>query len=617
MNILLWVLQVLAAFLYGASGVMKVFLFDKVSKDVPSFGALPRGAWMALGLLELVCTVGLIVPAAFHWQPALTEIAAAVLAIESLVFIVVHAKYGEITPIVMSGALGLLMAFIAYGRMVLSPISRGTIEARPVARTTLPACARRNLAMPSLWVSVRLRRLAASSLLALALPFAAQDAEPVTRETREARQYELAQLKPLFDKCYEAGSDYYKNGWRSEALWCFERATKLLPEAGNLKRFTSLLRDFDNPAWRKKRWRSPRAGVDAGFKRRQELYDTSYATALLKIAGHHERDDGAAAQARARTSYLDALAIVGGPYEVDAQGQLRLGKAGTIPAEASRRLIDEELVLINGKRWLRDSMLKSLPATAAVHEARSDRVLVRTTTTLDEATRLLDLLEQAYSSYEARFGPRKTARPLGLFVFPDNAAYQEWCKASNHGGFARAAGFANSGEGFAVTFPQPSLDKTAVHEGAHLFHFDVFAAPMPSWYEEGIACFFGHERSMTVKDGKLATGLEPTVFVLAPLIAGGRLQVPLDDLLHGDAAAKIAGNDGSAGNFYLASWALYWFLSSTSDPRLSTRFEEWESFALGSRGGGEEDAAELFDRLFADVRADLESAFAAWLAHPK
>jgi hypothetical protein len=29
MNILLWVLQVLAALLYGASGVMKTFMFDK------------------------------------------------------------------------------------------------------------------------------------------------------------------------------------------------------------------------------------------------------------------------------------------------------------------------------------------------------------------------------------------------------------------------------------------------------------------------------------------------------------------------------------------------------------------------------------------------------------
>ena len=122
MNVLLWVLQVLAALLYGASGVMKVFMFDKMSGDVPSFGALPREAWTALGLLELVCTVGLIVPAAFHWQPTLTVVAATTLAVESLVFIWVHVKYREIPPIVMSVVLGLLTAFIAYGRMVLAPI---------------------------------------------------------------------------------------------------------------------------------------------------------------------------------------------------------------------------------------------------------------------------------------------------------------------------------------------------------------------------------------------------------------------------------------------------------------------------------------------------------------
>jgi uncharacterized membrane protein YphA (DoxX/SURF4 family) len=122
MNILLWVLQILAALLYGASGVMKVFLFDKISGDVPSFGALPREAWRALGILELVCTVGLIVPAALHWQPALTVVAATVLAIESLVFVGVHVKYREISSILMSGVLGLLMAFVAYGRMVLKPI---------------------------------------------------------------------------------------------------------------------------------------------------------------------------------------------------------------------------------------------------------------------------------------------------------------------------------------------------------------------------------------------------------------------------------------------------------------------------------------------------------------
>jgi uncharacterized membrane protein YphA (DoxX/SURF4 family) len=123
MNVLLWVLQILTAFLYGSSGVMKVFMFDKISKKDPSFAALPKEAWIALGILELMCTVGLIIPGAFRWRPGLTGLAAAVLAMESLVFIWVHiVEYRVATPIVFSAVLGLVMAFIAYGRLVLRPI---------------------------------------------------------------------------------------------------------------------------------------------------------------------------------------------------------------------------------------------------------------------------------------------------------------------------------------------------------------------------------------------------------------------------------------------------------------------------------------------------------------
>lgn len=125
MNLLLWILQALAALLYGASGVMKVFFFDRISGDVPSFGALPRGAWLALGWVELACVAGLVLPSALRWHPALTVVAAAILALESLVFIGVHVKYGETGSIVMSVVLGGVMAFVACGRAVLRPISGG------------------------------------------------------------------------------------------------------------------------------------------------------------------------------------------------------------------------------------------------------------------------------------------------------------------------------------------------------------------------------------------------------------------------------------------------------------------------------------------------------------
>jgi uncharacterized membrane protein YphA (DoxX/SURF4 family) len=122
MNILLWILQILAALLYVSSGVMKVFLFDKVSVDVPSFGALPRPLWTFLGIFELLGAIALILPGVLHIHTNLIIAAAAVLCAESLLFIWVHVKYTEKTSIVMSAVLGIVMGFIVYGRVALAPL---------------------------------------------------------------------------------------------------------------------------------------------------------------------------------------------------------------------------------------------------------------------------------------------------------------------------------------------------------------------------------------------------------------------------------------------------------------------------------------------------------------
>ena len=82
--------------MYGASGVMKVFLFGPISRDVRSFGALPRPAWAAPGGLELVCAAGGVVPAPFRRRPGLTPAAAAAPAAESLVFVAIPGE--ECTP---------------------------------------------------------------------------------------------------------------------------------------------------------------------------------------------------------------------------------------------------------------------------------------------------------------------------------------------------------------------------------------------------------------------------------------------------------------------------------------------------------------------------------------
>ncbi len=70
MNVLLWILQVALALLYLAGGSYKVFKFDELASHLR---ALSRGGWRALGVLEMVCAVLLVVPAAAKWIPVLTR----------------------------------------------------------------------------------------------------------------------------------------------------------------------------------------------------------------------------------------------------------------------------------------------------------------------------------------------------------------------------------------------------------------------------------------------------------------------------------------------------------------------------------------------------------------
>ena len=117
MNVLLWVLQIALAFLYLSGGAYKVFKFDALATHMR---ALPRGGWRALGILEIVGAVLLIVPAALQWMPVLTPLAAAVLALETLGLAALYARYSlklaATNPMVWAAVMGLLAVVVAYGR---------------------------------------------------------------------------------------------------------------------------------------------------------------------------------------------------------------------------------------------------------------------------------------------------------------------------------------------------------------------------------------------------------------------------------------------------------------------------------------------------------------------
>ena len=119
MNILLWILQVALALLCLAGGAYKLFQFEELAK-VPATAALPRAGWGAIGVLEMLCAVLLIVPIAVKWMPILTPLAAAVLAVEALALSVNNARYSlqlaATNPLVWTLAVAVMAAFVAWGR---------------------------------------------------------------------------------------------------------------------------------------------------------------------------------------------------------------------------------------------------------------------------------------------------------------------------------------------------------------------------------------------------------------------------------------------------------------------------------------------------------------------
>jgi len=118
MNILLWVLQVLLA-LHTIMGA--VWKFSHSEQSVPSLKAIPHAAWLGMSVFELVCSVGLILPALCASMAIAAPIAACCIAGEMLLFCGLHLSSGQKKhgQMIYWIVVALLCAFIAYGRFVV------------------------------------------------------------------------------------------------------------------------------------------------------------------------------------------------------------------------------------------------------------------------------------------------------------------------------------------------------------------------------------------------------------------------------------------------------------------------------------------------------------------
>jgi uncharacterized membrane protein YphA (DoxX/SURF4 family) len=118
MNIALWIIQILLALLFLFAGGTKLYFSPDVlaAMGPPNQVHLPGLFLKFIGVCEVLGGLGLILPGLFKIRPQLTSFAAAGLLIIMIGAVVVTIAGPGVGPAVPAVVIGLLCAFVAYGR---------------------------------------------------------------------------------------------------------------------------------------------------------------------------------------------------------------------------------------------------------------------------------------------------------------------------------------------------------------------------------------------------------------------------------------------------------------------------------------------------------------------
>ncbi|HWV56279.1 MAG TPA: DoxX family protein [Longimicrobiales bacterium] len=119
LRVALWVAQLALAAMFVNSAQFKLLT---PAADIAAMMNLPAELIRFIGAAELAGAIGLILPAATRIYPALTVLAAGGLTTVMLLASGFHLARGEASGAIMTAVLGVIAAFVAYGRASLAPI---------------------------------------------------------------------------------------------------------------------------------------------------------------------------------------------------------------------------------------------------------------------------------------------------------------------------------------------------------------------------------------------------------------------------------------------------------------------------------------------------------------
>jgi uncharacterized membrane protein YphA (DoxX/SURF4 family) len=133
MTYALWIVQGLLAAVFLFTGGMKLVLpLEKMTGPVPV--PMPGLFLRFLGVVEILGALGLILPGLLRIRPGLTPLAAAGLVIIMIGATVITMVGGDVVAALIPLVMGLLAAFVAYGRWRMAP-HRGPSHSPALQRT--------------------------------------------------------------------------------------------------------------------------------------------------------------------------------------------------------------------------------------------------------------------------------------------------------------------------------------------------------------------------------------------------------------------------------------------------------------------------------------------------
>lgn len=117
MNIIIWILQIIVAFMFLMAGSMKTFLpKEKLDQKIPISDHFPMPVVRFIGVAELLGAIGIIVPWLTGISPVLTPVAASALAFVMVLAGIYHAKQKEYKSLPMNIGLFVFATLVAWFR---------------------------------------------------------------------------------------------------------------------------------------------------------------------------------------------------------------------------------------------------------------------------------------------------------------------------------------------------------------------------------------------------------------------------------------------------------------------------------------------------------------------